>query len=162
MTQVLIWLLTVILILAGFLGTLLPILPGPFLVWLGIFLFAALDGFTSVSIIHVSYQALLAVLTVLVDWASQVLGIKRQGGSRGAVWGAVLGAIIGPFLLGIIGLVVGPLVMAFLVELLIKKSPLKALKVSLGTLIGLLGGTFLKIFIVIIMIVLFFYNAVIL
>ncbi len=147
---------TIILFLLGLLGTLLPFLPGPVLIWLGVFVFGWGESFVSVDLNHLIGQGLLVGLVFIVDYISSFIGIKKAGGSRGALVGAFLGLPVGLVFLGPLGIIIGPLAGAFLVEIFSGKDFGKALRVSIGSLLGFLGGTFFKILVGVAMIVWFF------
>ncbi len=70
--------------------------------------------------------------------------------------GAVVGTILGIIFLGPLGIVIGPFAGAVIVEFFQKKDIKKSLQVGFGTLMGILGGTVLKIIMEIVMIVWFF------
>lgn len=77
-------------------------------------------------------------------------------GSKQAAWGAVIGTILGLIFLGPLGIVIGPFVGAVGSELLRGIHLKQAILVGFGTLVGILGGTILKLCAEILMIVYFF------
>ena len=148
--------ITIILFILGLLGTLLPFLPGPLLIWLGVFIFAWADGFVTVDITHLVGQGILVGIVFAVDWVSSFIGVKRAGGSRAALIGAAAGLPVGLIILGPLGIIIGPLAGAFLIEFISRGDLEKAFRVSIGSLIGFLGGTFFKVVVGVVMIVWFF------
>ena len=92
------------------------------------------------------------MLTFLIDYIASAYGTKKYGGSRAAVLGSILGLFLGPLLLGPPGLIFGPFLGAFLMELLKGKAMEQSLQAAFGTLLGLLGGTILKLVIEAVMI----------
>jgi uncharacterized protein YqgC (DUF456 family) len=140
----LLWLLAIVLVLAGVAGTILPALPGAPLVFLGLLLAAWADGFQKVGWFPLTLIGILMLLTLGADLLASSLGAKRVGASWLAVAGAGVGTLAGIFL-GIPGLLLGPLVGAFLGELLARRDWTQARKGGLGTWIGFLLGTVLKI-----------------
>ncbi len=148
--------ITIILFILGLLGTLLPFLPGPLLIWLGVFIFGWADGFVSVDLTHLVGQGILVGIVFAVDWMSSFIGVKRAGGSRAALFGAAAGLPVGLIILGPLGIIIGPLAGAFLVEFISRRNLEKALRVSIGSLVGFLGGTFFKLVVGVVMIVWFF------
>lgn len=140
----------------GVLGTILPALPGAPLIWLGMLIYGFIDKFQNLSWAFFIGQGLAVVLIFLIDYLASVWGVRRYGGSKEAIWGSVLGGILGIFVLGPFGLIFGPFVGAVAGELY-RRTPFgKALEVGLGTLIGFLGGTALKLAIEAVMIIWFF------
>src|SRR5581483_12384453 len=105
--EIVICILAVSLVLIGLAGTILPMLPGVPLVFAGLLLAAWSNRFESVGWPVLAVLALLALLSVLVDFTASSLGAKRVGASRAAILGAGLGAGFGMFL-GLPGLLLGP------------------------------------------------------
>ena len=148
--------LAIILFIAGIIGTILPLLPGPILIYGGMLLYGFMTQFSTLDAYFFLLQGLVLVLIFLIDYIASAVGTKRYGGSKQAVWGAVLGTIPGLIFLGPLGIVIGPFLGAVVVELLRGKDINQTMRVGLGTLIGLLGGTVVKIGVEIVMIVYFF------
>lgn len=148
--------IAVILFVLGFLGTILPALPGPILIWTGMLGYGYFVNFENLSFSFYLSQALAVGLIYVVDYLSVVLGAKKYGGSRYAGWGAAAGTLVGLITLGPLGVIVGPFAGAVLVELLMGRTAQKAVKVGIGTIIGFLGGTFVKLLMEIVMIIWFF------
>jgi hypothetical protein len=146
------WTLTVLLMLVGLVGTVLPLIPGSVLILCG----AVLNHFTLQS---VGWGTLLA-LTVLMliaqalDIVSGSLGAKWFGATRWGAIGALLGAVIGLFF-GLPGIFLGPLVGALLGEILGGKGILPAGRSTWGTLLGTTAGIVAKLGIGLAMIVWF-------
>ncbi len=137
--------IAIILFILGIAGTVLPILPGAPLIWIGMFIYGLLTHFTNVTTEFYILQGIGVALTFLVDYMGTAYGTKRYGGSSTAIWGGVIGLIAGPFILGIpLGFILGPFLGALLGEILRGKDWRGGFKAALGTLIGLIGGTLLK------------------
>ena len=109
------------LIILGLIGSVVPILPGPFIIWLGALIWAWGDGFTRIG----WPMLVLLLLLAMFAWASDVLinllVSRKAGASWRAIFGAIVGGILGGVLLSGILPVVGSLV---------------------GALVGALAGTF--------------------
>ena len=142
--QTLYYALAVILVLIGMAGVILPALPGLPLVFAGMLLGAWAGGFEQVGWIPLVILGALTVLSVAVDFFATVVGAKRVGASRKALLGAVIGTFAGLFF-GPIGLFAGPFVGALLGELWHGREIGQAAKVGLGTWLGILLGTVLKL-----------------
>lgn len=148
--------LAVVFFTIGVLGTILPALPGAPLIWLGMLIYGFFVKFQNLTLLFFIGQGLAVILIFLIDYLASIWGVRRYGGSREAVWGSILGGLLGIFVLGPFGLIFGPFAGAVAGELY-RRSPLdKALEVGFGTLIGFLGGTFLKLAIEAVMIIWFF------
>ena len=142
--QSLYYLLAVILVLVGIAGVILPALPGLPLVFAGMLLAAWVGGFQQIGWVTLVVLGLLTLLSVGVDFFATLIGAKRVGASKKALIGAVLGTFAGLFF-GPIGLFAGPFVGALLGELWHGREIGQAAKVGLGTWLGILLGTVLKL-----------------
>jgi uncharacterized protein len=137
--------LAVVLVLVGIAGVILPALPGLPLVFAGMLLAAWAGDFQKISWITLVVLGLLTVLSLAVDFFATMMGARRVGASRKALLGAVVGTFAGLFLGGPIGLFAGPFIGALLGELWHGRELGKATKVGLGTWLGILLGTVLKL-----------------
>ena len=142
--QVLWYVLAAVLIVVGFVGTVLPVLPGVPIVFGGMLLAAWADHFAHVGMLTLSVLGVLTVLALAVDFVAGMLGAKRVGASRYAVIGALLGSVVGIFL-GLPGLLLGPFVGALLGELVAGGSLRRATDVGVGAWLGFVIGAAAKI-----------------
>lgn len=142
--QSLYYALAVILVLVGIAGVILPALPGLPLVFAGMLLAAWAGDFQQIGWGTLVVLGLLTLLSVGVDFFATLIGAKRVGASKKALIGAVLGTFAGLFF-GPIGLFAGPFVGALLGELWHGREIGQAAKVGLGTWLGILLGTVLKL-----------------
>ena len=142
--ETLIWILALLMILVGILGTVVPLIPGAPLVFTGIFLAAWQDGFSKVGWITLILLAALTVASLLVDMAAAAIGARKSGATRAAAFGAIAGTMVGIFF-ALPGLILGPFIGAVGGELLAGKDLPKAGKAGFGTWIGLILGTAFKV-----------------
>jgi hypothetical protein len=140
-----------ILVLAGVLGTVLPVLPGALLVFGGLFLAAWAQDFTRVGLWGLAIIFVLLVLAFAVDFIASLLGAKRLGASPKALIGAGLGGFIGVFF-GLPGILLGPFIGAVMGELIARGGFRQAAKVGVGTWLGLLFAAVAKLVIAFLMI----------
>ena len=148
------YLLAALLVLVGIAGIALPALPGIPLVFLGLLLAAWADGFVHVGWPTLLVLALLTILSFVVDILATVVGAKRVGASRKALWGTFVGSIAGLFFMPI-GLFLGPLVGALLGEYWHTRELGRSTRVGLATWLGILLGLALKLALVVAMLGLF-------
>lgn len=153
-TQIIGWIIALLLIVVGVAGTVLPALPGTILVLAGIILGAWLDDFTRVKWWVIAIISVLAVVAWATDYFATILGAKKVGASKWALIGAALGTIVGIFM-GLIGVLFMPFVGAVIGELIAQKNARQAAKVGLATWLGLLVGTVVKLVLVFMMIGIF-------
>src|ERR1700677_528864 len=102
-----------VLILTGLVCAVLPALPGIPLIFAGIWLVAAGDGYRHLGKWWLICIAATGCVGLATDFLAAALGAKRVGASGQAIWGAVIGTVIGLFF-GLVGLIVGPLLGALL------------------------------------------------
>ncbi len=148
------YLLAAILIVTGLAGAILPVLPGIPMIFGGIWLAAAVDDYRHLGLGWLLAIGALGALGVIVDFVAATLGARRIGASRMALWGASLGTLVGMFF-GLPGLVFGPFAGALVGELASGTSVLRSTHVGVGTWLGLLCGTLLKLVISCVMVGLF-------
>jgi uncharacterized protein YqgC (DUF456 family) len=141
------WVLAVALVIVGVIGTVLPALPGPILVFAGVFVAAWADGFQRIGVWTLVLLGLLTVLAHVVDLLAAAAGVDRSGASRRAVVGAALGTAAGLFF-GLPGLIVGPFLGAVLAELTIRGDLRASTRAGLFAWIGFMIGLALKMAIV--------------
>ncbi len=156
-----------LLMFVGLIGSVLPLVPGPVFIWLGVLVWAANDGFQAVGWPTLLFLGLLTVLA----WASDLLFTTLFSRRMGASWKAVLGAILGGFAGGILFggwiPIVGTLVATVLgaiagmvgMEFLDKRDLRVALKSTQGYLVGVLASSLLEAMLAIAMILIFAWQA---
>ena len=133
-----------LLLLVGFIGTFVPVLPGAPLAWGGL-LAAFFSDYCEVSIAALIVSGIFAIIVSVLDNILPVTMTKKFGGSKAAVTGSTIGLISG-FFIGPVGIMLGPLIGAFIGEFIHNKG--KKIegdgKAALGAFVGFLTGTGLK------------------
>jgi uncharacterized protein len=159
--KVAIWVVTVLFLLAGLAGTIVPALPGPLIILVGAVLHVlAYHFFLQPQNPGLHWPGLLVLLLFVVisqvlDFFSSAVGSKIFGGSKWGVWGALVGGIFGIFG-GLPGLFIGPVIGALVFELAFAKKELRpAAKSSMGTFVGTTTGMMMKVGVGIAMIIYF-------
>lgn len=139
-----VWLvLGVLLMLVGLAGCIAPFLPGPPLCFLAL-LIQQLQSNPPYTTKFILIWGCVTVAVVLLDYLIPMYGTRKFGGSKYGVWGCVIGLVAGLWL-GPLGIIIGPFVGAFLGELMGNAKSEHALKAALGSFIGFLAGTLLKL-----------------
>lgn len=135
--------ITILLVVVGFLGSFLPVLPGPPLAFCGLLLLKFTDQFEPSNQLLLIYFVVGLVITIL-DYYIPVLGTKLMGGSKkgkiGSIVGLVIGLFVGPF-----GIVFGPFLGALIGEFINNTPTQKAFKAALGSFFGFIMATLMKI-----------------
>ena len=140
----LLWIAGLLLLIAGFAGLLLPAIPGPPLLFLGLVALAWAEGFQYVGVWTLTVLALMTVLAYFIDFAATAFGAKRFGASSRAAIGAAIGMLVGLFF-GIPGILLGPFAGAVVGELSLKRPIDQASRAGVGATIGLVIGAAFKI-----------------
>ncbi|MDO9152810.1 MAG: DUF456 domain-containing protein [Paludibacter sp.] len=130
-------------LIVGFIGCVLPIIPGLPLSYLGI-IFLHLTDRIQFSTHFLLLWGFIVVMIQLLDFVIPIWGTKKFGGSRKGVWGSTLGLIVGLFF-GPWGIILGPFAGAFLGELMADKTHKNAVKAAFGSFVGILFGTIAKL-----------------
>ncbi len=131
-----------IILLLSVLGNILPGLPGTPLGYVS-FLLLQLTDKVQFSLTFLLVWAGIVILVQVLDYVVPAWGTKRFGGSKAGVWGSTIGLIIGLFF-GPWGIIVGPFVGAVIGEMIQGKETTAALRAGIGSFIGLLSGTIIK------------------
>ena len=152
--SVILWMLGVLLVVAGIAGIVFPALPGHVLIFAGLLLAAWADDFTRVGGWTLALIGVIGALSYTVDFVAAAVGAKRVGASPRAVAGAGLGTLLGiPF--GLPGVLFGPLAGALLGELSVHRQWRRATGVGVAAWIGFLVGTAVKVALAFVMIAIF-------
>ena len=152
------WLFAIVVMALGLIGTVIPILPGTTIILAAAVIHRVVLGAgRSVGWSALVAMLLLTLLTYAIDAAAGYLGAKRFGATKWGLIGCAAGALAGLFF-GLLGLFVGPVIGAIAGELIGGKKVVKAGRAGWGTLLGSLGGLIAKLFIGLIMIVIFLMN----
>ena len=135
--------LSVLFMVVGLLGCILPALPGPPLSYVGFLLLHFTDK-VQFSTTQIWVLLALVVIAQVIDYFIPVLGSKYSGGTKWGSWGAFIGSVVGLFFLPW-GLLLGSFLGAVVGELLGDADMKSALKSGTGALLGFILGTVLKV-----------------
>jgi uncharacterized protein YqgC (DUF456 family) len=136
---------TLLVMLAGLAGTLLPVVPGLPLMWLAMLGYGWFTGWQAYGLTALVVTGLVVLLSLVVDYAASAIGAKKFGASRAGLFGAVAGGILGLIFFSLPGLILGIFLGALVLELVISRRDLgAALTAGVGALLGFLAGSFFK------------------
>jgi uncharacterized protein len=152
------WLFAIVVMALGLIGTVIPILPGTTIILAAAVIHrVALGADRSLGLIALIGMLVLTLITYAIDAAAGYLGAKRFGATKWGLVGCAGGALAGLFF-GLLGLFVGPVIGAIAGELIGGKKIVKAGLAGWGTFLGSFAGMIAKLFIGLIMIVIFLMN----
>ncbi len=154
--QLILWIFVIALFLTGLAGTILPALPGNFLIFAGALVYGIFTEFEEVTIWVLATLLGISIGAQVLDYVAEAYGAKRFGATKHGIWGAIIGGIIGLITLNIGGLILGIFLGAVIPEILLGgRSPKGALRIGWGGLLGFLGGTLMKFILGVVMIGIF-------
>jgi uncharacterized protein YqgC (DUF456 family) len=146
--------LTLVVMLIGTIGTLVPVLPGTPIIFLAAVGHRLYFGNASVNIPVLILLLVLTILSFVLEYAAQIMGAKQLGATWKGATGAVIGGLVGLFF-SIPGIILGPFVGATLFELIGGRELKPAAKAGAGAVVGLLIGAVGKVSICVAMMILF-------
>ena len=146
--------LTLLVMLAGLIGSLLPVLPGTPLILIAAIGHRLYFGTASISNLVLGVLIALMVVSLVFDFLASMLGAKKFGATWRGMLGAVIGGIIGLFF-SLPGIILGPFLGAMLFEMLGGQEFKRATRAGAGAAIGLLLGIVGKFSICVVMMILF-------
>ena len=151
MTDILLLIGSIVCLLVGLAGAVLP-LPGPPISLIGLFMlhyskYAQFDRKT------LTFFVLLTIGLSVFDYYAPIWGTKKFGGTKYGSWGSTIGLLVGLFFTPI-GMFLGAFLGAFIGEILGKTEPKVALKAAVGSMIGLITGIVGKVILCLAMIIL--------
>ena len=144
-----------VLVLIGFFGSILPVIPGPPISWAGFLLLKWTryidnnpDGYDTALWVLLFF----VVVVTILDYIVPILGTKKFGGSKRGVWGATIGVVVGLVILSpipaigpFLGIIIGPFAGAYIGERSSGKRDKEALRAAWGSFVGFLLGVGMKL-----------------
>lgn len=140
----LLWIvLGIALIIGGFIGSWLPVVPGPPLSFVGLIMLQ-LTAHPPFSLQFLLVWSIIVAVLMILDNVIPAYGTKKFGGSPWGIAGSLVGLFVGFFFVPL-GLVVGPLTGAFVGEIIAGRQAHQAFRSALGSFVGYLFSTLLKV-----------------
>ncbi|HEY1582774.1 MAG TPA: DUF456 family protein [Chthoniobacterales bacterium] len=146
------WGLTLVLMALGLIGTVVPVLPGPALIFAAAIMHRIVLGpEKSIGWPSILLLFLLMLASIAIDFIGSWYGARRFGAGRWGTIGAFAGAIAGLFF-GLPGLLVGPVIGALAGEIIGGKKLIAAGRAGWGALLGNFAGMIGKLLIALAMV----------
>lgn len=131
-------------VIVGFIGCIVPVIPGIPLSYLGVVLLHLTSRIEFSTTFLILWGVVVIVVQVL-DYFIPIWGTKKFGGGKKGIWGSLLGVVLGIFILPPWGIIIFPFVGAVLGELLDEKGFKEALRTGFGSFLGFIFGTVAKL-----------------
>ncbi len=131
-------------LVGGIVGSVLPIIPGPPVAFLGI-VFTQLSDRINIEGKWMWILGIAAVVITIIDFIIPSYFTKRYGAHRISTILSIVGMMIGLFFFPPLGLIIGPFIGAFVGELLAGRVWKQGVKSAWATFIGFVFGTMLKL-----------------
>lgn len=134
-----------LLILLGLAGSVLPVLPGPTLSFIGLFLVALIRHFSPpLTPTLIIFMLIITIAVTVMDYFIPLIGAKKYGTSKWGIYGSIAGMILGAFF-SPLGMLFGALIGAVSVEWMVSRKEKQALRAGWGIFIGSIFGSILKL-----------------
>jgi len=128
----------------GILGCVVPALPGPLFSWCSLLLFLLLPK-QEIGTTMLTVSAIFMLIVIALDYIVPVLGAKKFGSSKEGIFGGMIGIVVGLFVFPPFGIILGPLVGTIIGDMIAGGTFTKALNSGIGSLLGFIVGTSIKL-----------------
>jgi uncharacterized protein len=143
---------SILIMIVGLFGTVLPFLPGIVLIYAGYLFYGFVTDWHAYGATTVVVWGVVTCLLALLDFYAGSIGARKFGASRFGMWGSFIGGAVGALVAGLPGLILGPFVGAMAGELMGGRSHQQALRSAWGSIIGFVTGSLLRIAVGVVMI----------
>lgn len=144
----------IILLVIGLVSCVLPPLPGPPIAYIALLIaYFGLNKITELPVWLLITYAVITVIILIADYFIPVWGTKKFGGTKAGIRGSFIGILIGIILapFGGISIIVCPFLGAMAAELIAGQNISVAISSGIGSFIGFLLTSGLKIILVLMM-----------
>lgn len=154
--EIIAWTLIIACFIVAFIGLVYPIIPSVLFILLGFIVYGLFFSFEELGWIFWTIEILFVVLLFAADSLSNLIGVKKFGGTKAGMWGSTIGLLVGPFVIPVAGILLGPFIGAVIGELFVTKTDVKqAIKAGIGSLVGFLTSIVTKGTLQVVMIAIF-------
>lgn len=137
--------LALLLMIAGVIGSVLPVVPGPILSFAGLLVYYIFQENEILTLWPLIFFGLGMLFLVVADYLLPLLGVKFLGASKKGQWGAIIGALLGIVFFPPLGIFIGALLGAIVGEIYHGKEPQEAVKAGIGVVTGSVVAIFLQV-----------------
>lgn len=134
-----------VLLVVGFIGCVIPALPGPVLAVVSLVLVSIAGSWALLPVWLLILLAVIGIAVTILDNVLPALSSKKAGAGKAGVWGSVIGMIAGSFVVPPFGTIIGAFVGALLGEMLFNRENKQPLKAALGVFKGTVLAMLMKL-----------------
>jgi uncharacterized protein YqgC (DUF456 family) len=153
--QVLLIGLTLLVMVIGLIGEIVPVIPGMVLIWIAALVYAIIDRFQHLSPWTILILILIWLLATGIDWVVTWLTAKHVGVSWWGLGFSILGTIIGTIFFNFWGMMIGMVAGAIVGEYIYNREVWKSMQAGGAMVAGWILGSVLKLMMAISMILIF-------
>ncbi len=131
--------------MAGLIGCIVPMIPGPPLSYGALILLSFAKNWQPFGAAFLFAMGVLTAAVVVLDYVIPSIGAKKYGASKAGTWGSFAGLVVGFFLFPPFGMFIGGFAGAVIGELFAGRAGDKALRAGWGVLLGNLASISMKL-----------------
>jgi len=132
-------------VVAGLLGCIVPVIPGPPVAYIALLLVSWAGGWNVYALWVLIVMAVAAVGAAVLDSILPIVTSRRSGAGKAGIWGSVLGMLVGTVFFPPFGTVIGAFLGALVGELLVMRKGRNPMKAALGVFTGTMLATVVKL-----------------
>jgi len=144
-----------ILLLPGLIGAIIPFFPSVPWMFVVALIFSIIDRFEHIHWWGLLILGLLAIISLISDNLSGLVGAKGTGASKWGLIGGLVGGLVGLLFFPPFGAIIGMIIGVIVLEIIYSKNNKKAFRSASGVIIGNLANIIINLILCILFIVLF-------
>ena len=136
-------------VLFGLVGAIVPGIAGPPFSYAGLLLVSCMEGVVH-SVWFLVVMGVIGAIAFVLDYVVPIWGTKKFGGTKQGMWGSTIGLLAGLILttffnFAFMAILAGPFFGAYIGERIAKTPNKDAWKAAVGSLVGFVVGTSIKL-----------------
>jgi uncharacterized protein len=137
--------LGVVVLVLGFIGCFVPVLPGPIVSYLALIFLSIPKKWEVFTPAFLVIMGCVTVGATVIDYILPIVTSKKKGATKAGIWGSVLGMVAGIFFFPPFGMLIGAFAGAVIGELIFNKDRRNALRAGWGIFVGTILSIFIKL-----------------
>ncbi len=137
--------LGVVVIVLGFIGCFVPVLPGPIVSYLALIFLSIPKKWEVFTPAFLVIMGCVTIGATVIDYILPIVTSKKKGATKAGIWGSILGMVAGIFFFPPFGMLIGAFAGAVIGELIFNKDRKNALRAGWGIFVGTILSIFIKL-----------------